>query len=181
MCMPFCKGQPEGLLVKEDRSWGRMISCPCPISWRKNTAVLQCDPFKEGPLYGLGRVELTSQAGHYSTSSSCPRFSQSSWPLLSFLPGKLCILSVHLLPPVSGGQHSAEGCCVVRTEFTRGTFLSSVESSSLCRVVRGRTLLRNCVLGQNITGKRTMTIMKGCGIDQIQVMLTDSTCHQGGP
>lgn len=119
------------VLVKEDRSWGRMISRPCPISWRKNTALLQCDLFKEGPLYGLGRVELTSQAGHYSTSSSCPRFSQSSWPLLSFLPGKLCILSVHLLPPASGGQHSAESCCVIRTEFTRGFFLSSAESSSL--------------------------------------------------
>lgn len=75
--------------IKKDRSWKRMISCPCPISWRKNTALLQCDLFKEVHLYGPGRVELTSQAGHYSTSSSCPCFSQDSWSLLSFLPGKI--------------------------------------------------------------------------------------------
>jgi hypothetical protein len=54
-------------------------------------------------------VELTSQAGHYSSSSSCPCFSQQSQSLLSFLWGKW-LLSVYLLPPASKGQQSAGYC-----------------------------------------------------------------------
>lgn len=102
------------LFIKEDRSGGSMISCPCPISWWKNSAFLQCDLFKEVCLYGLGRVELTSHAGHYPSSSSCPSFSRQSWSSsLGFLWGRLWILRVCVLPPASRGQHTAENWAVV--------------------------------------------------------------------